>query len=150
MATTARWLYPNRILYVETTEILTIDEIKEGHRRHIEMMDALRQVEPVHYIFDTTHMESGPTNFLEVQRAGRAFYRHPKLGWSVGVGESAIVRLVTTSIAKILGLPYKPLADIDGVISFFHELHEDFQSMTVHDLTAHEIVYQIGSEVTTS
>lgn len=46
MATEVSWYYPERVVYVYISGILTIEQIAEGHRRNIELMESVehRQV----------------------------------------------------------------------------------------------------------
>lgn len=136
MTTQAYWYCPERIIYVHISGILTIEQIAEGHQRNIALMEAVAHSDPVHFIFDSTDMKQGPTNFLEIRRAGRNFYRHQRLGWSIGVGDSTLIRFVSSTIAQFSAIDYRAFAYLEEGIQFLQETDTTLPTLIAKEPTS--------------
>ena len=129
MSTQVSWYCPERVVYVYVSGILTIEQIAEGHRRNIELMESVSYAHKLHFIFDSSAMKQGPTNFLEIRRAGREFFAHPRLGWSIGVGDTTLIRFVSSTIAQLTGVKHRG----------FHYLEQGIEFLQAVDLTLPEL-----------
>lgn len=129
MTTQISWYYPERVVYVSITDTLAIEDMIAGHQRNIELINSVDHDYKVHFIFDSSEMKQGPSNFLEIRRAGKDFLAHPRLGWSVGIGESTLIRFVSTTIAQITGVKHRG----------FHYLEDGIQFLQDVDMTLPEL-----------
>ncbi len=142
MTTQVYWYCPQRIIYVQIYGVLTIEQVAEGHRHNIELMESVPHQDKIHFIFDSSNMQHGPTNFLEIRRAGREFYRHDRLGWSIGVGDSTLIRFVSSTIAQFSNINYRAFHYLEEGIQFLQETDSSLPELELNGPTG-EILYTL-------
>lgn len=95
MAFQIMWVVPQRLIRLELTGDITIEESAEFDQMLIEHLDS--GIAPVHVILDFSSVASIPLNPKAIISA-QQFMKHPNLGWGMIVGMSRIIRFLSAII----------------------------------------------------
>ena len=116
------WYKPEHILFMKTPRAVTEEDIRTIDTQAHEYMTQA-QSKRVHVIIDDTEMESMP-GLLVTQTLQTL--RHPKMGWTVVVGQkNKVFRMMYTITCHLMRLPVYLADNIEEAIAFLQRTEEN-------------------------
>ncbi len=127
---TARYLLPNKILYVSFNGHLSLDDLCRAGKHAISLAQR-SPTPPVHFIIDETNLEDVPRHLPSLIKT-TDWLGHPKIGVVILYGaQSQLIRFVTATIAQFAGAQFRLATEFDEAIAYLQVLDE-----TLPDLSA--------------
>jgi hypothetical protein len=115
-----QWYIPGQIIYARYEGTVDVDELK----RSILEMNALRSLSNyplVHDLVDGRRVVQS-VGLKETMKAVPA-QSHPRMGWSINVGEASKLQKFIESVAtQVLGVRYRHFDTIEEAVAFLKEI----------------------------
>jgi len=115
MSYTIQWQVEKRVINIEITGELTIGEIVSLGKETAVFLE--EGVAPIFAIVDVTHMTVFPTSISELTRLTPR-HKHGRNDWTVIVGASHFVHLISNVVLSVLGLRYRSFPTRDEAVAF--------------------------------
>ncbi|MEO8607598.1 MAG: hypothetical protein ABI690_06940 [Chloroflexota bacterium] len=104
MANEVTWLLPNRVIYFQAKDVLTIDELVAAIK-FIE--DGVRNAPGVvHLVVDARETKSIPSNVLEIKKH-ITYLNRDKMGWIILIGMNPLVNAFVKVLTQLLRTNYR-------------------------------------------
>jgi hypothetical protein len=115
MAFQNRWLVEDRVVLVEFSGDITLDELMANDA------DMLRYVNsgtpPVHIICKLQGAKRFPTNISNISRSAKQYLTSPNIGWFLIVGvDNPLLTFIGSIVAQVSQLKFKQAADLDEAL----------------------------------
>jgi hypothetical protein len=114
------WLIPNRLMIVQISGDIAIEDIAEINAEIVALLDAGRA--PIHIITDLKHLGKFPFDLIGVRRAA-TYLQHPKLGLIVAYGVARLASSFAQMLTQIAGVQ----------LQFAHDRSEALQLLMAED-----------------
>lgn len=112
-----RWHTENRVIYQRCFGVLTLDEMRENNEITMQYINSGTPL--VHNIVDMREVESFPMNLKQM---GDVFKRDQetliRLGWTVVIGLTPIMRFFATVLIQIWGARYRFVTTLEEAEDF--------------------------------
>lgn len=101
------WYLPDRILYVQLQETLTLDEIRANSDTFVAQIES-SDAELVHALHDNATLTSVPKRLKDLSESVKSAYSHPNLGWTVAYNtDDAVLKFLGNMLSGLFNLRYK-------------------------------------------
>lgn len=117
MAYTIDWMpgHERRMLDVVFTGDITIDEVADYSDQVMRYFD--EGTPPVHIYMDISAVGKIPTRMTQLKNALR-FSNNPALGWTMIVGGSAFLNVISSVVVQITGTRSRPFTSREEAFAF--------------------------------
>jgi hypothetical protein len=132
MPTVIEWYVPQRIIYVQISRTLSLEQLKGINTDVISMLDS--GTAPVHVFADTRYLESVHRGLRSTTRSVTAL-RHPKHGWTVYFGKPApFIRFMINAVSRIMQAKFSIQSTPQDALDFLREQDNtiDWQQANTH------------------
>lgn len=118
MPTSIHWFVPDRVVYVGSNGVVTLEEMTHAQQFNTSLLDATTHELGVHIIFDTRATTKTPTNISEVRKLNQSLVSHPKLGWVIVLEGNTVLRFISSMMAQLSHIHMKPVATWEDALVF--------------------------------
>jgi len=124
------WLLEGRILYIQLTGVLTIDDIKDASQRGVDMLDPSMNL-PVHTIHDSRNIIEPPKNVRALFEVSKAALQDPRLGWMINVSsQNQFLTYMITMMGKLTGSEFRFESSVSEALNFLQMVDQTLPDLT--------------------
>lgn len=114
MSAQLKWYVENQVIYFKLPS--TIDDTSMIDQMNLQLVELIDQgEEPVHIIMDMTEYK---TQFTKLNQLGNMdsmsqLLKHPKIGWSIIITDSSMLKFASSVITNLFKSQFKSCASIE-------------------------------------
>lgn len=112
------WYYPERVVYIKITGVLTLEQMQDANLFNVQLINSASHNLPVYFIADTLHMVRSPQSIFAVEEAARPLVTHPQFGCLIDVHNKTMVWTVSFIISKLFNLCWQGVEALDDALAF--------------------------------
>lgn len=120
MKTNINWTIHRKIVYANFPAEFDIHEWNDAGSQIRYFFD--QGDSPVHVIVDMLGTKSHPMNAIEIIRGASPWLQHPRLGWTLHLTDSKVIRLLATITVQRYVARYRAFLSAEEAMHFIQEI----------------------------
>ncbi|GAB4335079.1 MAG: hypothetical protein Kow00117_18340 [Phototrophicales bacterium] len=122
MAFKVEWVISGRILLVDLSDNITIEEFERAVYQAMFEVDRAGEPPFVHVIFQSLYGRISPTNLQQMKRITESYFRNPRLGYTIVISTDEVYRFLSGLTAQIYHSRWRAFDSVQEGIAFLQAI----------------------------
>ncbi len=131
MSSKVGWLVEGRVIFVETENEVSIDELQDINNFIAELME--QSDAPLVHVIVYNHAAKIPLNVIQLQNVSRPVQGHPRNGWNIFVSASnGLVDFAMNAVSQVFKTRWRQVSSFEEALAFLQSVDQSLPALPLN------------------